>query len=69
MKSRINKYIKKLLEHEKRSQSQLAEYLGISRQLLSFKLNRDSWETKELARVAKFFDMTLAEIVSNSGQK
>ena len=37
-----------------RKQTELAEYLGMSRQNLNTKLTRNSWPTDDMVRVAEF---------------
>lgn len=50
----VSDKVKALLSLSGKKQMELAEYFGMSKQVMSNKMARDSWSAKDLARVAEF---------------
>lgn len=57
----ISKFIYKKLKQKKLRQVELAEWVGISRQLLHHKLKTGNFSPAELTSVARFFGYKLSE--------
>jgi transcriptional regulator with XRE-family HTH domain len=62
----ISDKVKALLKLKGKSNSGLADYLGISVQALSNKFYRDSYSGDDLVKIAAFLECELAFIVDNS---
>jgi transcriptional regulator with XRE-family HTH domain len=62
----VSDKVKALLKLRGKSNSGLAEYLGISVQALSNKFYRDSYSGDDLVKIAAFLGCELAFIVDNS---
>ena len=59
----FNDFIRGELKRKRKTQADLAEYLGIERSTLTYRLNGDSaWPFKDALKVLEFFDTTLEKI-------
>jgi len=61
----ITNKIKSLLEHQNKSSEGLAAHLGVSRQAIYNKYNRDSYSAEDLIRIADYLGVDLAFVVDD----
>lgn len=60
---KFNDYIRGELKRRKISQDALADYLGVSRSTLTYRLNgRIEWSLRDTLKVMEFLDFNLNEI-------
>lgn len=63
----VSDKVKAILSLNGKKQAELAAYFGITSQSMNNKMNRDSWSTKDLVRVADFVGGRVA-VVLKDGQ-
>lgn len=59
--NKVAKYILKRLGKREATQTELARYMGISRQLLHYKLKTGKFSLVEMSRLSKFFGNHLSQ--------
>lgn len=65
----LSRFIKKNLKSEKKTQVSLADYLGLSRQALTYKFKYNKWSLDDMRKVSAFFNISLLDLIQKSGQK
>lgn len=62
-------YVQKELRKRKCTQVALANYMGLTKQALTYKFANNQWSLDDMIFVAGFFKMKLYDLVIQSGQR
>lgn len=68
-KKTISKFVQRELRAKKTHKSELATYLGLQRQAMTYKFKYNKWSLENLSALAKFFGMSLKQFIAKSGQE
>lgn len=68
-KKTISKYVQRELRTQKKSKSELASFMGLQRQAMTYKFKYNKWSLDDLSNVAKYFRITLKQLIAKSEQE